>query len=141
MTDNDEKAAQSALSGWGTDKSDATDKDTDADSDDAGGSHNGSVSESVTRTRDPFDFPTISEDAVFTIGSCPWCLEPASKFSLKYTDDFIGEPMRDPLVSCSNCSASIPVEEDWYQRGEKVCVDFVAQEYQGLDTEPVQNND
>jgi len=140
MTDDD-TAAQSALSAWGSDESDDTDEDTEPNSDDTGGSHSPSTSDPDTRTRDPFDFPTISDDAVFTIGSCPWCLEPASKFDLKYPDDFIGEPIRNPQVSCGNCSACIPVEQDWYQRGEKVCVEFVAREYQGLDTEPIGNDE
>jgi hypothetical protein len=133
MTD-DETAAQSALSAWGGDESDDTDEVEESNSDQTDGSQRGYSDEPDTRTRDPFDFPTISDEAVFTVSSCPWCLHPASDFRLQYPDDSIGEVMRNPLVSCGNCSACIPVEEDWYRNGEKICVEFVADEYEGPDT-------
>ena len=46
--------------------------------------------------------------------SCPWCCAPS--------DDFTTELSSDDSVACGNCSASIPVDEDWYTRGEKIII-------------------
>ena len=132
----DDPKAQSALDAWGSSDGDDDEEEVDSEPPET------DVEPSRwSGPRSPFADPAISDDAVLTDYSCPWCLHPAEEFRLKYADDFIGEPMRNPLVSCGNCSACIPVETDWYQRGEKICVRFTAQEYQGLDTEPIRNDE
>lgn len=49
---------------------------------------------------------------VLTKTSCPWCLYPEEQFI--YHDN--------GKVTCENCRATIPVDMEWYQRGEKICV-------------------
>ena len=46
--------------------------------------------------------------------SCPWCLGPADDFREAVSPD-----IDDPV--CSHCNGIIPVNEEWYQRGEKIC--------------------
>lgn len=48
----------------------------------------------------------------FADDSCPWCCAPAHQFTQKLSS---GDSW-----GCKNCSASIPVDADWYQRGEKI---------------------
>lgn len=48
----------------------------------------------------------------FADDSCPWCCAPA--------DDFTTELSSDDSVGCGNCSARIPVDAEWYKRGEKI---------------------
>jgi hypothetical protein len=55
----------------------------------------------------------------FADDSCPWCLGSADDFVTKTNDDVTGTLPRDPQVSCGHCSAVIPTDMDWYQRGEK----------------------
>ena len=42
--------------------------------------------------------------------SCPWCCAPPRKFRRRYGD----------TVGCGSCDSAIPVEADWYNRGEKI---------------------
>ena len=44
--------------------------------------------------------------------SCPWCLASS--------DCFTTELSPGDSVGCGHCDASIPVDEDWYERGEKI---------------------
>jgi ribosomal protein S27AE len=43
-------------------------------------------------------------------GCCPWCLAATETFDHR----------DDGRVRCGHCDASIPVETDWYERGEKI---------------------
>lgn len=53
----------------------------------------------------------ISDRSSLSDLSCPWCLCDGQHFE----DD--GEQ-----VGCPDCSAVIPTEADWYQRGEKIVI-------------------
>lgn len=44
--------------------------------------------------------------------SCPWCCAPASEFDCGNDLDY--------RPACSNCSAVIPVEQEWYLQGDKI---------------------
>lgn len=54
--------------------------------------------------------------------SCPWCLGSKDDFIVRTNDDVQGEVLYGRVVICGNCNAVIPVEADWYLRGEKICV-------------------
>lgn len=46
----------------------------------------------------------------FNDESCPWCCAPPEHF----------EETAEGQVGCGHCDAIIPVDADWYQRGEKI---------------------
>lgn len=50
-------------------------------------------------------------ETAFTTLSCPWCL--------CHERHFREAPSG---TGCPNCSALIPTDAEWYQRGEKVCL-------------------
>lgn len=57
--------------------------------------------------------------------SCPWCLGSKDDFNIRTEDDphtYVPEG-QDKVVSCGHCHASIPINADWYLRGEKVCLE------------------
>lgn len=112
---SDELTAQSALDAW--DDGDEVDVDSEASEADVERSDS-------KRGRSPFADPALSESAVVTDESCPFCLHPSDEFEERYRtdDDVVGELLREPTVSCPNCEAAIPVDAEWYQRGEKICV-------------------
>ncbi|HET7322748.1 MAG TPA: hypothetical protein VFJ06_00265 [Halococcus sp.] len=45
-------------------------------------------------------------------GCCPWCLAASKTF----------EHHEDGRVGCENCDAVIPINENWYERGEKIII-------------------
>jgi hypothetical protein len=45
-------------------------------------------------------------------GCCPWCLSGTGIF----------EHHEDGRVGCGNCDAVIPIDADWYERGEKIVI-------------------
>lgn len=65
--------------------------------------------------RNAISYPMMSPKSTLDEPSCPWCLHPASEF----TD----QPDNKPLdKACPNCHTPVPVDEDWYKRGEKIVV-------------------
>lgn len=108
---NDDTAAQSALSAWG-DSDDESDMDEGTQSDSKaveGGVSRQSESKGPTR----LNLRVLSENATLDDDSCPWCLHPASEFRDLDMNDKIG---------CPNCGGVIPVDAEWYQNGEKICL-------------------
>lgn len=77
------------------DSPESTDADPSPDPDPQG--------EGSEDTRPDGDYPELPP--------CPWC------YSHNLIDGNRG-------VACGECSASIPVDADWYQRGEVVGIDF-----------------
>ena len=120
----EEPTGQSALDAWGGDSDEETENKSEASN---GGSKTVDV-ESGRTGRSPYSDPALSDDAVLTKESCPWCLHPSDEFREKTNEDVRGELIHSPQISCDNCSAVIPVEEGWYQRGEKICVPYTAKE-------------
>lgn len=45
--------------------------------------------------------------------SCPWCCTPPEKFRKR-------EVAGRTIIGCSNCSAVIPHEAEWYLNGDKI---------------------
>lgn len=96
---------QSSLDSWGVEAD-------DADETPRGNSTDDGAQERGMRV-DVKAYQMMADDAdPFADDSCPWCCAPAHQFTRKLSsgDSF----------ACSNCEASIPVNADWYLRGEKI---------------------
>lgn len=70
-----------------------------------------SMGDAPESLRDPKTL--LSKQATTDEPSCPWCLHPESEF----------EPSPyEGKLTCPACHTPVPVEAEWYQRGEKVCL-------------------